>query len=90
VQRGLLSGQAPAQQQQMLQFRPQLSIWPVDETIANEAARLYNRLRAQGLLLPDADLLIAATALVHDLALATNNRRHFARIPALMMANWDA
>ena len=36
-----------------------------------------------------ADLLIAATALVHNLSLATNNQRHYARIPNLTLARWD-
>ena len=31
----------------------------------------------------DMDLLIAATAIRHDLTLLTNNRRHFERIPSL-------
>ncbi len=39
---------------------------------------------------PDADLLIATTALVHNLSLATNNQRHYARIPNLTLARWDA
>lgn len=89
VQRGLLSGNAPAQQQQMIQLKPQLRIWPVSEVVANQAAILYDDLRTQGRLLPDADLLIAATALVHNLSLASNNQRHYARIPALSLANWD-
>lgn len=90
VQRGLLSGYAPAQQQQLLQIEPQLLILSVDKAVANQAAILYDFLRAQGLLLPDADLLIAATALVHGLSLATRNQRHFSRIPSLDLANWDA
>jgi tRNA(fMet)-specific endonuclease VapC len=31
------------------------------------------------------DLLIAATALEHDLTLVTRNQRHFARIPGLQI-----
>ena len=33
----------------------------------------------------DMDLLIAATALRHELTLLTNNRRHFNRIPSLAL-----
>lgn len=33
--------------------------------------------------LVDPDLLIAATALHHDLTLVTRNRKHFERIPGL-------
>lgn len=90
VQRGLLSGYAPAQQQQLLQLEPQLQVLPVDKTVANQAATIYDALRAQGLLLPDADLLIAATAMSRDLALVSRNQRHFSRIPSLTLAYWDA
>ena len=34
-------------------------------------------------MIPDLDLLIAATALQHDLTLLTNKRRHFDRISGL-------
>ena len=42
-------------------------------------------LRRQGQLIPDLDLLIAATALAHDLTLVTRNRRHFSRILSLRL-----
>lgn len=34
------------------------------------------------------DLLIASTALQHDLTLATRNRREFARVPGLRWEEW--
>ena len=46
-------------------------------------ARLRGELRQRGLLIPDPDILIAATALTHNLTLVTRNRRHFERIPDL-------
>jgi predicted nucleic acid-binding protein len=42
----------------------------------------------QGEPLPDADVLVAATALVHAGLLVTGNAAHFARIPALRVADW--
>ena len=52
-----------------------------------EAARIFgeqrNRLRAEGQMIGDLDLLIGATALRYELILLTNNRRHFERIPNL-------
>ncbi len=38
------------------------------------------RLRSVGTLIGDFDLLIGCTAVVHDLMVLTNNRRHFERI----------
>jgi len=52
-------------------------------------ARVFGRIRAfledEGLILPDADLQIAATAIYHGLELVTGNVRHFARIPELKL-----
>ena len=45
-------------------------------------------LEVAGTRLADADLLIAATALEHDMTLVTGNTRHFARIPGLRLENW--
>ncbi len=54
------------------------------------AARVYGQVRAQlesaGRPLADADLQIAATALVHDLELVTGNVKHFKRVPGLRVS----
>jgi len=55
------------------------------------AARVYGQVRAQvesaGRPLADADLQIAATALVHDLELVTGNVKHFRRVPGLRISS---
>jgi tRNA(fMet)-specific endonuclease VapC len=51
-------------------------------------AAIYGQLHQRGQLIGDADLLIAATALENDMALATNNVNHFQRIPVLTLINW--
>jgi predicted nucleic acid-binding protein len=61
---------------------------PVDQSVADQTAMIYLTLQPQNALLADADLLIASTALVHDLPLATKNRRHFDRIPELRLESW--
>ena len=43
------------------------------------------RLRRAGNLIADMDLLLAATALTHDLTLMTRNARHFRRVPGLRL-----
>ena len=62
---------------------PSVTVIPYDLA----AARVYGQVRAEleqaGKLLADADLLIAATALLHDLEVVTGNVRHFARVPGL-------
>jgi len=52
------------------------------------AAVLYVELRRRGEPLEDADILIAATALTHDLILVTDNEQHFQRIAELKVENW--
>ena len=54
------------------------------------AARVYGEIRARlegaGRPLADADLQIAATALLHDLELVTGNLKHFSRVPGLRIS----
>jgi toxin FitB len=53
---------------------------PVDRAVAERAGRIC---REAGIRLPDA--LIAATALVHGLGVATRNRRDFDRVRGLRL-----
>lgn len=45
--------------------------------------RTRSHLRQSGQMIADLDLLIAATAVSHDLTLSTRNVRHFRRVPDL-------
>ena len=58
---------------------------PLSDPIMERFARTRKQLREAGQLIPDLDLLIAATAVHHDLTLLTRNLRHFARIPDLKL-----
>jgi tRNA(fMet)-specific endonuclease VapC len=57
---------------------PDLNL-PIMETFAEVRAHL----RRRGQIIPDFDILLAATALQYDLVILTNNRKHFERIPDL-------
>lgn len=57
------------------------------ETI-EKAADIYASLKKKGNLIEDADILMAAIAIVEDLVLVTNNTRHFTRIKNLKIENW--
>ena len=46
-------------------------------------------LARQGAMVEDADVLIAATALVYDATLVTGNSRHFARFEGLKLDDWS-
>lgn len=49
---------------------------------------IKTELQKTGELLPDADLLIAATALDAGAVLITGNTKHFSRITGLPLGNW--
>lgn len=57
----------------------------ISRAVARRFAIIRGDLRARGQLLPQPDLLIAATALHHDLALVTRNVAHFQRISGLRL-----
>lgn len=61
---------------------------PLSDDVVVRAAGIFAALRKQGSIIDDADILIAATALVHDLVLVTNNLAHFRRIPDLRSETW--
>jgi tRNA(fMet)-specific endonuclease VapC len=57
----------------------------LDDAVMETFARERAALRRRGLLIPDLDLLIAATAKQHGLILATRNSRHFDRVEDLAL-----
>ena len=46
------------------------------------------RLRKDGNLIPEFDLLIATTAVHHDMTLVTNNTKHMSRIEGIQLEDW--
>ncbi|MBC8075110.1 MAG: PIN domain-containing protein [Chloroflexales bacterium] len=69
-------------------FLTGVAVIGLDPTAARIFGEVKAGLRSQGLLLEDADLLVAATALAAQLTLVTNNTQHFGRIPGLTLENW--
>ncbi|MEZ4562159.1 MAG: type II toxin-antitoxin system VapC family toxin [Thermomicrobiales bacterium] len=76
----------PQALQPMQELLSTFAIVSVESSTAFQFAELRAFLRRRGMLIPDMDLLIAATALEHDLTLVTRNHRHFARVPGLRVA----
>jgi predicted nucleic acid-binding protein len=60
-------------------------VLPISRSVARRFALVRGTLRTQGQIIPQPDILIAATALVHDLTLVTRNVRDFQRIPGLSL-----
>jgi tRNA(fMet)-specific endonuclease VapC len=76
----------PDPQIHLAQFRILLNRFttvPLSDSIMEVFARTRAQLRRSGQLIPDMDLLIAATALNQGLTLVSRNLRQFERIPDL-------
>src|SRR5208283_5340773 len=58
------------------------SVLNFDNSTIEAYCKIYRRLKEEGTMLPEADLLIAATAIGHDLILETNDA-HFQRLKIL-------
>ena len=86
--RGLLAKGAARQQAAFEQFCDACDLIPLTDKVIEQAASIYADLHQRGLLIGDADILIAATALTHGYVLSSNNERHFSRIPGLSIENW--
>ena len=70
-------------------FIPQFAVIPVFDALdlyATEKARL----RRQGLLIDDFDILIGTTAIVHGLTMVSNNRKHLGRLAGIELQDWAA
>ena len=64
-----------------------MSVLPVQENTVIEFAKIKAGLERSGRRLEDFDILIASTAIEHDLTLITRNSKHFKRIPRLSIAS---
>lgn len=63
-------------------------IVPLTDAIVVQAATIYADLQQRGTLIGDADILIAATGIVHGVVVVTNNANHFNRIATIQLENW--
>ncbi len=86
----LRSNAPPARLQLLHRFLMGVHLLPIDQAVAYQFGVLRAGLLDQGLSPATADLLIAATAVVHGLTLVTHNVRHFSSVPALPIQDWLA
>lgn len=64
-----------------------VTVVPIDDGVCDLFGRERGKLRQQGRLIGDFDLLIAATCLRHDLTVCTSNRRHFEIVEGLRIVD---
>ncbi len=65
-----------------------LEILPNHIDTAEIFGMIKSKLEKRGLPIDDFDLILASTALTHNLTLVTNNEKHFRRIDGLKLENW--
>ncbi|MGA7931956.1 MAG: type II toxin-antitoxin system VapC family toxin [Kovacikia sp.] len=69
-------------------FLSSVTILPFSTVEAEQAAQIRAVLKSQGQPIGAYDVLIAATALQHNLLMITANQREFDRVPGLQTENW--
>lgn len=89
ILRGMKVRNASAQLKFFNLFCLQNEILGLNDEIIVKAADIYADLFNRGQIISDADILIAATAIVNNLTIVTNNENHFSRILDLRVLNWN-
>lgn len=88
IMRGVKAKGAIRQPQRFVTFCQHSVILPITDDILDRAADLWVTADKTGQPKRDADLIIAATALVHALDLAMGNTKHFSWIPGMTVEDW--
>lgn len=69
-------------------FLSSVTILPFSLQEVEQAAQVRALLKSQGQPIGAYDVLIAATALQHNLLMVTANQKEFERVPGLQIENW--
>jgi tRNA(fMet)-specific endonuclease VapC len=86
IYEGIYYGQNPRSHEEGFKdFLRRVAVVQLSQAIMKRFARIRGQLRREGNLASDPDLLIAATAIHHNLVLVTRNRKHFERIRELKL-----
>lgn len=88
IKRGLLFIRAQTQLTVFERLWQAQGVVMLDQAALDKAAHIYAELRAVGLLIEDADLLMASIALVNDVVLVTHNTAHLSRVAGLQLEDW--
>ena len=84
IYEGIHFGRDPHKTTDVFQrFLRSVTILPLTQPIMQQFARIRGELRRTGRIIGDFDILIAATAIQHNLTLVTRNLRDYQRIPNL-------
>ncbi len=86
IYEGIYFGRDPKKSEEVFRrFLRGVVVLPLTKRILQRFARIRGELRRKGLLIGDPDILIAATAIHHNLTLVTRNVKDFQRVPGLKL-----
>ncbi|OJJ19776.1 VapC toxin family PIN domain ribonuclease [Roseofilum reptotaenium AO1-A] len=89
IRRGFLAIDAPKQREKFNQFCQDYPIIFLDDlVILEKAAEIHSNLRLRGLPIQTEDVLIAASAMIKDLIMVSNDS-DLARVQGLSLENWS-
>lgn len=88
IMSGLLHKNAHKQLEIFNDFVTENIVIALTEESCKISSEIYSKLRNNGELIDDIDLLIAGIAIENEMTLVTNNENHFGRIPGLKIENW--
>ena len=87
---GSLRSQNPTKSRQIQEdFLKDLVSLPFDDAVAEHYAQIRADLANSGTPIGPNDLIIAATALAHNLVLVTHNTAEFSRVKSLRFEDWE-
>lgn len=69
-------------------FKHNLIVYPDSNDSAEAFGRFKSKLKSEGNIIEDFDILIASIAFTNNCILVTNNPKHFERIEGLQIENW--
>jgi tRNA(fMet)-specific endonuclease VapC len=79
---------SPQRLQSLLDLLSDVQVLDVTASVARKFGEMRAALLDAGRPVPEMDLLIASTALVHNLAVVTHNTQDYADIPGLNLDDW--
>jgi tRNA(fMet)-specific endonuclease VapC len=88
IMSGLLYKNALKQLEIFNEFVSENIVIALTEESCKISSEIYSKLRINGELIDDIDLLIAGIAIENEMTLVTNNENHFGRIQGLKIENW--
>ncbi len=88
ILKGLKAKKAAKQISAFQSFCSLNDVLPITDAVIEKSSDIYAALKEKGSLISDADILVAAIAMVNDRVLISNNTAHFSRIEGLRLDNW--